>query len=371
MPDQIAATARIEVFRPGTFTPMGGGNLTYSAADLAAVADAYDFETAPAPVVVGHPTTDAPAYGWITGFDYDASAGRLYATLGELDAAFSQAVKAGRYKKVSMSFFGPDQPANPVPGTWYPKHVGFLGGAAPAVAGLKNVKFSIPNAEAVTFTANFGETGFRETATLLRGLRDFIIEKFGIEDADRALPTYAIEWLDDMDIDADRPRFTAPEPEPKKDPVVTNTPNSDFAAREADLNARAAELDARDQRQRHADNLSFADQLVEDGRLLAVSRDQIVSILDALPSEASVSFAENAEKLTPAAALRKVLSEQPKSVAFGRQDLGDLPGQGAQVQFAADGKQVDAEQLEIHSKAVAYQAQHPGTEYLAAVRAVS
>ena len=38
-------TARIEVFRPGTFTPMGGGDLTFSAADLAAVADAYDAMT--------------------------------------------------------------------------------------------------------------------------------------------------------------------------------------------------------------------------------------------------------------------------------------------------------------------------------------
>ena len=113
-------SARIEVFRPGTFTPMEGDELTYSAADLRAIADAYDFDTAPAPIVVGHPSTDAPAYGWVSGFEFDAQAERLYANIELIDPAFSDAVKAVRYKKVSMSFFGPDNAANPQPGTWYP-----------------------------------------------------------------------------------------------------------------------------------------------------------------------------------------------------------------------------------------------------------
>ena len=50
---------------------------------------------------------DAPAYAWAKAFDFDASAGRLYATVGEIDPAFGEAVKAGRYKKVSMAFFPP------------------------------------------------------------------------------------------------------------------------------------------------------------------------------------------------------------------------------------------------------------------------
>lgn len=53
MPDK-SISARIEVFRPGTFTPMVGDPISYSAADLRAIADAYDPATAPAPIVVGH-----------------------------------------------------------------------------------------------------------------------------------------------------------------------------------------------------------------------------------------------------------------------------------------------------------------------------
>ena len=214
-----AAKARIEVFRSGTFAPMEGAAITYSAADLKAAVDAYDAANAPAPVVVGHPTADAPAYGWVESFDYDASADRLYANVGEIDPEFSEAVKAGRYKRVSMSFFRPDQPANPVPGTWYPRHVGFLGGAAPAVTGLRTVRFSAGDG-AVTFTADFAERGFEETAGILRSLREFLIEKFGLEDADKALPGYRIEWLDQTEI---QPPATRPpafvSPPRKEDPT--------------------------------------------------------------------------------------------------------------------------------------------------------
>ena len=113
-------TARIEVFRPGTFKPMAGDAITYSAADLKAVADSYDPATAPAPVVIGHPATDAPAYGWIESFDYDSQEERLFATIGEIEPEFAELVKAGRFKKVSMAFFSPDQTHNPVAGSWYP-----------------------------------------------------------------------------------------------------------------------------------------------------------------------------------------------------------------------------------------------------------
>lgn len=366
-------TARIEVFRPGTFTPMQGTALTYSAADLRAVADAYDPETAPVPVVVGHPTTDAPAYGWVQSFDFDGDKDRLFATVGEIDPAFSDAVKAGRYKKVSMSFFPPTAAANPVPGTWYPKHIGFLGGAAPAVSGLKNVAFAQAT-DAVTFTAAFGERGFEETASLFRMIREFLIEKFGMEDADKVLPGYRIEWLGDMEVTGEDGRvgFTAPIAPPKEpqEPALTQ-PDPAFAAREADLSTREAALLARETEVAQSENVAFAEQLVADGRLLPVLKDKLVAVLNVLPGHAAVSFAEGGEKLTPGAALRQILSEQPKIVTFGEADLGNAPGDAETASFAADGKPVDSEGLELHAKAVRYQAEHPGTDWLAAVRAVS
>lgn len=373
MTTTAARTARIEVFRTGTFTPMEGEAISYSAADLRAVADCYDFTTAPAPIVVGHPTTDAPAFGWVESFDFDASTERLYANVGEIDPAFAEAVKAGRYKKVSLSFFSPGVAHNPVPGCWYPKHVGFLGGAAPAVTGLKNVQFAAASADTPTFTAEFGERGFEQTASLLRMLREFFIDKFGMDDADKALPGYEIEWLSTTEIEkSPRASFTAPQPvpAPKEPTPVTTISDPAFAAREAGLTAREDALKKREREISHSDNVSFAEALVTDGKLIAASKEQLVTILDALPAETSVSFAASEVAVPAAKAIRDLLAAQPKVVSFGRTELPELGREGT-ASFAADGKEVDSAQLEIHQKALAYQRQHPGTAYIAAVTAVS
>lgn len=370
-----SATARIEVFRPGTFTPMEGAPITYSAADLKAVADAYDPETAPVPVVVGHPATDAPAYAWAKGFDYDASAQRLYATVGEIDPVFSEAVKAGRYKKVSLSFFRPDASANPVPGTWYPRHIGFLGGAAPAVSGLKNVQFSASEGS-VTVSAEFGERGFEEAASLFRSIREFFIDKFGMEDADKALPGFQIDWLSEAEIQPPANRaaaFAAPQPNPPiqtKEPVVVQPNTADFAAREADIAAREARLKESEAKIAHAANVSFAEGLVADGKLLPASKDKLVAVLNTVSSETTASFSAGEATVSVAQALRDILTAQPKIVSFGAMDIPGNNGDEEAVSFAADGKPVDPASLERHNKALAFQRQHPGTSYMDAVRAV-
>lgn len=372
-------TARIEVFRPGTFTPMQGEPITYSAADLRAVADAYDAATAPAPIVIGHPEIDAPAFGWVEGFDYDSRAERLVANLHQIEPAFAGLVKAGRFKKVSLAFFGPGQPHNPVPGTWYPKHVGFLGAAAPAVSGLRNASFA--GAAGATFTTSFGAAG--QSASLFRRLRDWMIDTAGLEAADKVLPPWEIDWLDEADEAAAAapapgtaiytagplPFLARPDPQPQKDTSVTEDPA--FASREAAIATREAALATREAQAAHAEHLSFAEGLVADGRLIPASRDRVVAILDALPGQSSVSFAAGGEPVTLATALRDLLLEQPKVLTFGAQDLGEQAGTAETARFASDGRAIDPAGLATHHKALDYQRAHPGTAYLDAVRAVS
>jgi hypothetical protein len=52
---------------------------------------------------------------------------------------FEEAVRSGRFKKISASFYPPDHPNHPVPDAREPylRHVGFLGAKAPAVKGLE------------------------------------------------------------------------------------------------------------------------------------------------------------------------------------------------------------------------------------------
>lgn len=301
MSDGVNPTVRIEVFRPGVFTPMQGGSISYSAADLRAAADAYDKETAPAPVVVGHPSTDAPAYAWAESFEFDAMTQRLYADVGQINPSFAEAVRKGTYKKVSLSFHRPDSPANPVPGAWYPKHIGFLGGAAPAVTGLRNVQFAAGDGS-VSFEADFA-----------------------------GVP---------------KPRVSVPAV------AAFSEREAAFAAREAEFAAREAEWKKRERELVSRDNADFAERMISEGRILPVHKGRIVSILDSAAESAAVSFAEGKEPVPMLQALRDVLKEMPKVVSFGAFDLGPDPEHDARPSIVVpNGYTVDPGQSELYNRA--------------------
>lgn len=343
---------RIEVFRTGTFKPMSGDAVSYGADDLSGIASGYDPDNAPAPIVIGHPATDAPAYGWVSGFEYDADKDRLFADIDELDPAFEEAVKEGRYKKVSMSFHTPDAPNNPTPGKWYAKHIGFLGGAAPAVSGLKPVQFTAAGeGEEVVFEAAFGEPGFEETADLFRAMRDWFIEKFGLEAADKVLPSYRIDWLNNRELStktgATDTLYAAPATAPKQEePSMTR---EEIAAEEARLQAEREKLEGeqaafaeQSKAARHDKFVAFAEELVSDGKLLPANKDKFVAILDAMPADQAVSFSEGSEEPV-FQALMDLMAAQPKAVSFGATDLGEDPGD------------VATDAVQIASFAAAYQ----------------
>lgn len=362
----------IEVFRPGTFTPMSGAAVTYSAEDLSAIAEAYDAVNSPVPVVVGHPTTDAPAYGWAESFRYDGESARLLAKVGDLQSEFADAVRAKRYRTISLSLHKPNAPANPKPGAWYPKHIGFLGGAAPAVTGLKPVSFAGEPDEAVVVVA-FGDAGFRDSAGLFRRMRDFMIEQFGLEKADAALPAYEIDWLSRR-ADEDAPGFTAPTETP---PVTTPSNDAAFVARETALETRERILAEREASARQADNAAFCAELEKQGRLLPAKRPEVLGLLNAIgalaaPAEVSFADAAGVQKKEPVVeTLKRVLKDMPVQVDFSALPREAPAGTDTTAFAAPDGHQVDAGSLDIHGKAKAYQRQNPNTAWLDAVRAVS
>ncbi len=179
-----------DVCRTGTHTDMNNTTFTLSEGDLARIAAAYATSD-PAPVVVGHPETDAPAWGWVDGLRVVGDT--LQAKLTRLDDAFRAAVEAGRYAGRSVAIDRDDT------GGWSLRHIGFLGGVAPAVQGLSPAMFRAPaTAPAATLelTVPLGGTEERSawstTARALRGLREWIIERSSIEQADRILPGWGL-----------------------------------------------------------------------------------------------------------------------------------------------------------------------------------
>jgi hypothetical protein len=67
----------------------------------------------------------------------------LIATIEHPSAEIVEHARAKRYRKISAAFFPPDSKSNPTPGTYYLRHVGFLGAASPAVKGMPDPQFAM------------------------------------------------------------------------------------------------------------------------------------------------------------------------------------------------------------------------------------
>ncbi|ODN71182.1 hypothetical protein [Methylobrevis pamukkalensis] len=322
-----------DIFKAGTHTAMSGATLTYSDADLAAIAAGYDPARHEAPIVVGHPTVDGPAYGWVAGLSVDGD--RLVATPKDVDPAFADLVKDGKFRKVSASFFLPTARNNPVPGQMSLRHVGFLGATPPAVKGLRPIEFADEADEIVT--VEFGEWTDAAIAgsvsRMFRRLRDWLIGQTSIETADAVLPSWEIESLAET-ASAARPAASpayadtgadaVPGPPPSTGDRPMPTPE-ELAARAAELDARQAELDARTASHaqsvaaaRTAEDATFVAGIIAAGRLPVGLKETAVALFGELDDEV-LTFADGDGEVTtsPRAAFRDLLAKLPVPVQTG------------------------------------------------------
>lgn len=126
---------QIEIFRSGTHTADNGTQHTFTAADVAGMVSAYDPAVHEAPLCVGHPQDNKPAYGWVKSLAV-APSGALSMDTHNIAPAFAEAVNSKAFKKRSASFYPPNHHQNPKQGSWYLRHVAFLGAQPPAIKGL-------------------------------------------------------------------------------------------------------------------------------------------------------------------------------------------------------------------------------------------
>lgn len=134
-------TKLIHIFKPGRHVAMSGAALNFTESDLQASAAAYDPAIHEAPLVIGHPKVDAPAYGWVKSLA--AGGDGLNIEPHQVNPDFAEMFASGAFKKVSASFYAPDSPCNPVPGVYYLRHVGF-GAQPPAVKGCVALSSPMP-----------------------------------------------------------------------------------------------------------------------------------------------------------------------------------------------------------------------------------
>lgn len=303
----------IRLARAGKFTSNEGIEVSFTEDMMAQIAAAYDPAADPAPLVVGHPRLDDPAYGWVDSLAVEG--GELVARPGaDIEPAFAEMVRKRRFPKVSARFYPPDNPANPKPGNWYLKHIGFLGAHAPGIKGLGTVQFSEGDDHGVA-TFDFSTTK-----------EDMMSKEASFAERETAL--------------AERERA--------------------IAERE-----KAALEDA--EKARHAGNVSFAEGLVTDLKLAPAGKALLVGVLDHLEATAVVSFGEAGE-MAPAAALKKLFDGATPLISLG--EHGKVAkDQKIYVSFAApEGYDVDPVQADLHAKATRVHQDNPGISWIDAVK---
>lgn len=333
-----------EIFKSGKVTASSGEQLNFSDADLAAMVAAYDPALHPAPICVGHPKNDAPAYGWVAGLSFKE--GVITARPDEVDPAFSEIVQAGRYKTRSASFYPPTHSANPTPGKYYLKHVAFLGAEAPAVKGLKPVSFS-GDSEGVV-TVDFSESdnlwslssALRSMAAMARGFRELLIADKGQEDADRLIANWQI---DELVTQSERlaeqareitPNFSEPELETDvKTQQEIDAAAADLAARETAIATREANAAARDlqfsegqRATRRTGDEAMLDALIADGRFAPGAKPAALDFMASLEAETTIEFSESdgatKTKKTPHAYFTELLKTGGKIIDFSEVSAG-------------------------------------------------
>lgn len=302
--------AGIEIFRAGRHIDDAGAAHDFSEQDIADIAAGYSPATHEAPLCVGHPKNNLPAYGWVAGLG--ARAAVLTMDTHQVDAQFSEMVSSGRYKKRSASFYPPGHPKNPTPGKWYLRHVAFLGAQPPAVPGLRDIQFSEQeDAGAVCFSElPTGTSIIQEKSTMNEE------EQKRLAEAEKAAE------------DEKKARLKA----------------------EADVqaaNKRLAEFAEQQAADRHQAHVSFCEQAVKEGRMLPAQKSAAVAVLDGLGESEPVSFAEGdaTRQISPAEWVKGLISAAKPVVDFS-EFAGGGAGGGESVKGLSD--------AEVDKRAKAY-----------------
>lgn len=329
---------QVHIFKAGTHTSASGATLSFSEDDLAATVAAYDPKVHEAPIVIGHPKDNGPAYGWVKALDFRE--GVLIAEPDQVEPQFAEMVKAGRFKKRSASFYHPDAKNNPVPGVFYLRHVGFLGAAAPAVKGMKEVEFAADDDGVVEFTDDWFVTSL--IARLFSGMRDWLLAEHGLEKADAVLPKYAIEDLNQAARDAmNKPEPLQPSPSFTEEHTMTPEQIAELqtkAARVDALEAANAKLTADftelrskvDSAEKAAALAGIKDAInvhVKAGRVLPAEVDQLADFAASL-DDAAATFdftdGDKTEKVSARALFLAQLAKRPVAVDF-KERAGNEP----------------------------------------------
>lgn len=315
----------VDIFTAGTHVDDTGRTHEIDARFLEQVVTNFNPEQHEPPAVVGHPKTDAPAFGWVCASRVEGD--RLQVQFCDVDPRFEELVREGKFKKRSASFY---LDAGLAPGGRAPqlRHVGFLGAQPPAVKGLREIHFN--EGDGVTFeTTNFSEgDGMgdkeEEKKTVREQIADFFRETFG-GTKESAPANFSEGDLKKMIGDA------VATVEAKLSETTTRLENENKELR--------TRLDSHSGSATRTEIVSFCERLGAGKFLPAFRRMGVIEFMEALAAvpEKKVSIVTFAEEggqevekkveITPLQFFQNFLATLPPFVEFGEK-FGDLKVRG-------------------------------------------
>lgn len=369
------AKKKIPFLKPGTFTAQNGKVLKVDEADLDVIVEATkkrSYQNNQLPIVIGHPKTDDPAFGWVDKADIVREGDVLYAVADEsnLVPEFVEWVKKKLYKTISPA----------IRSDLSIKHIGFLGAKAPAITGLPALEFNANEEEYVCEFAEYELSSwyFRTIARIFRKLKNEKIEKDGLEKAEAIISEYELEEL------GTPPRiFQTPEVVRSFSEKDNDNPTINFTESEMnelnELKAKVAELTATTEaqatqiasltsektavlneanslkmQQKRSEFLNFCESDEVKNKIKDGERAELVETLLVLDSVDAFEFGEGDAKKTvsPVETVKGLIKRLPNVVELGEiannSTAGDDTSDVDVSEFAE--KNVDPERLELHKK---------------------
>lgn len=341
---QRTLPAGIEIFRPGRHIDDAGGVHEFSPADVAAMAAGYNPALREAPLTVGHPQNNLPAYGWVARLQVNAD-GHLAMETRNVEPQFAELVSARRFTKRSASFYAPAHPNNPTPGQWYLRHVAFLGAQPPAIAGLKDIPDFAEDDGAISFSEEGDDPHAHKPGSLPPEGAPADLGRPGVSRSGPATTHYQEQ---DMDKELEAANKKAADAEAKAKAEADARASAEAEAKAA--KAQLAQFAEQQRTERHAGFVSFAEAQVKAGKLLPKDQAAAVAVLDQLADSQPVEFAEGDAKRTVSGVdfLKGLIEGAKPVVQFGEFAPGAAGGQGGKGLSDA----------EIDAKAKAYAQQH-------------
>lgn len=313
-----------EVFRTGFHKDSKGKVTNWTEATLDTIVAKYNPAQHEAPFVIGHPEINKPAWGWTAGLKRDGQ--RLLAKGSQVVPEFAEMVEKGLFKKRSISLY-PDLTL---------RHIGFLGAQPPAVKGLADIAFADDdNAVTIEFMEDWKSSMM---GRIMQRLREWIIDKFDTDTADRVVGQWEIDELkrepptsdssfsSSSNEEEDMDKEKIQELETKVNGLMSKVTQFSEAdkTKETQIATLRSELDAERKKTKRQEFASFCDSLIDAGTLTPAQKGPALDFMEILDGEKEYEFSEptdadaNAKaKKAPIDAFKAFLQTLPKQIEFG------------------------------------------------------